>query len=48
MGPAIKLVQGLRTDLKPSIMGRIAPDDLVDKGDTRTNHNDTAVNAIQR
>ena len=45
--PAIKLVQEGKVDLKPFITGRIALDDLVDKGfDTLINHNDTAVKII--
>jgi (R,R)-butanediol dehydrogenase/meso-butanediol dehydrogenase/diacetyl reductase len=44
---AIKLVQDGKVDLKPFITGRIALDDLVDKGfDTLINHNDTAVKII--
>ncbi|CAH0291665.1 putative zinc-type alcohol dehydrogenase-like protein YjmD [Microbacterium sp. Bi128] len=44
---AIKLVQEGKVDLKPFITGRIALDDLVDKGfDTLINHNDTAVKII--
>lgn len=44
---AIRLVQDGKVDLKPFITGRIALDDLVDKGfDTLINHNDTAVKII--
>ncbi len=43
----IKLVQDGKVDLKPFITGRIALDELVDKGfDTLINHNDTAVKII--
>jgi (R,R)-butanediol dehydrogenase / meso-butanediol dehydrogenase / diacetyl reductase len=46
---AIRLVQQGKVDLKPFITGRIALEDLVDKGfDTLINHNDTAVKIIVR
>ncbi|HEY3572561.1 MAG TPA: 2,3-butanediol dehydrogenase [Arthrobacter sp.] len=44
---AIQLVQDGKVDLKPFITGRIALEDLIDKGfDTLINHNDTAVKII--
>lgn len=44
---AIRLVQDGKVDLKPFITGRIALEDLVDKGfDTLINHNDTAVKIL--
>ncbi|WP_207344086.1 2,3-butanediol dehydrogenase [Arthrobacter sp. E3] len=43
----IKLVQDGKIDLKPFITGRIALDELIDKGfDTLINHNDTAVKIL--
>lgn len=43
----IKLVESGKIDLKPFITGKIAVEDLIDKGfDTLINHNETAVKIL--